>query len=167
MKRLLFIIFIFVLSCSEENIEKINIEKISDRGAIYSISEFLDAGFKKNKEYKIDDLPASNSAYFGFMKNNLGEPKDYEIRFYDSHQDAINLGKEYADNISGKNGCMSKDCALWKDGIKDRIRMSDLGTLHPKYMDYIIYDNFILFCPGYDERESKLNCNFVIENIKN
>ena len=55
MKKILFIIFLFVLSCSEENIEKINIEKISDRGAIYSISEFLDAGFKKNKEYKTDD----------------------------------------------------------------------------------------------------------------
>ena len=45
--------------------------------------------------------------------------------------------------------------------------MSDLGTLHPKYMDYIIYDNFIFFCPGYDEMEAKLNCNFVIVNIKN
>ena len=53
MKRLLFIIFIFILSCSEENIEKINIEKISDRGAIYSISEFLDAGFKKIKNTRL------------------------------------------------------------------------------------------------------------------
>ena len=47
------IIFVFVLSCSEENIKKINIEKISDRGAIYSISEFLDAGFRKIKNTKL------------------------------------------------------------------------------------------------------------------
>ena len=131
----------------------------------YAINTNIGKNWHLVTGYKKEIYDLGRTAYF--VENDLGEPKDYEIRFYDSHQDAINLGKEYADNISGENGCMSKDCALWKDGIKDRIRMSDLGTLHPKYMDYIIYDNFILFCPGYDEREAKLNCNFVIENIKN
>ena len=167
MKKIILIIFIFILSCSQEEAQKVTIEKLSDRGNIFSISQFLDIGFKKNKEYKINDLPGSNSAYFGFIKNNLGEFEDYEIRFYSNHEDAIKLGKDYADNITGKNGCISKDCTLWEEGLKDRIRMSDLGTLLPKYMSYLIYDNFILFCPGYNEIEGQLNCNFVIENINN
>ena len=122
-------------------------------------------GFKKNHEYKVDDLPGAVSAYFGFIKNDLGDPEDYEIRFYNNHSDAIELGIKYTDNVTGENGCISKDCALWEEGLKHRIRMSDLGTLHPKYMSYIVYNNFILMCPGYDEGEALSKCTSIINKL--
>ncbi|MBN32291.1 MAG: hypothetical protein CL906_00020 [Dehalococcoidia bacterium] len=141
------------------------IEKITDSGIIFSIQEIKEMGFKKNHEYKVDDLPGAVSAYFGFIKNDLGDPEDYEIRFYNNHSDAIELGIKYTDNVTGENGCISKDCALWEEGLKHRIRMSDLGTLHPKYMSYIVYNNFILMCPGYDEGEALSKCTSIINKL--
>ena len=136
---------------------------------------FLDAGFKKNKEYNTDDLPASNSAYFGFMKNNLGEPKDYEIRFYSTHMDAVQQGKKYADNIVGVDGCVSKDCALWKEDLKHRVMLAELGvaSFHagsgkviPKYYNYVIYGNMILLCPGYNDEDAMDRCLQVIHKLE-
>ena len=157
--------FLLLLSCSSGEELPEPIEKITDSGIIFSIQEIKEMGFKKNHEYKVDDLPGAVSAYFGFIKNDLGDPEDYEIRFYNNHSDAIELGIKYTDNVTGENGCISKDCALWEEGLKHRIRMSDLGTLHPKYMSYIVYNNFILMCPGYDEGEALSKCTSIINKL--
>jgi len=156
---------LLLLSCSSGEELPEPIEKITDSGIIFSIQEIKELGFKKNHEYKVDDLPGAVSAYFGFIKNDLGDPEDYEIRFYNNHSDAIELGIKYADNVTGENGCISKDCALWTEGLKHRIRMSDLGTLHPKYMSYLVYNNFILMCPGYDEGEALSKCTSIINKL--
>lgn len=158
-------IILLLLSCSSGVELPEPIEKITDSGIIFSIQEIKEMGFKKNHEYKVDDLPGAVSAYFGFIKNDLGDPEDYEIRFYNNHSDAIELGIKYTDNVTGENGCISKDCALWEEGLKHRIRMSDLGTLHPKYMSYIVYNNFILMCPGYDEGEALSKCTSIINKL--
>ena len=165
MKKIFIPTILLLLSCSSGEELPEPIEKITDSGIIFSIQEIKEMGFKKNHEYKVDDLPGAVSAYFGFIKNDLGDPEDYEIRFYDNHSDAIELGIKYTDNVTGENGCISKDCALWEEGLKHRIRMSDLGTLHPKYMSYIVYNNFILMCPGYDEGEALSKCTSIINKL--
>ena len=165
MKKFFIPTFLLLLSCSSGEELPEPIEKITDSGIIFSIQEIKEMGFKKNHEYKVDDLPGAVSAYFGFIKNDLGDPEDYEIRFYNNHSDAIELGIKYTDNVTGENGCISKDCALWEEGLKHRIRMSDLGTLHPKYMSYIVYNNFILMCPGYDEGEALSKCTSIINKL--
>ena len=165
MKKIFIPTILLLLSCSSGEELPEPIEKITDSGIIFSIQEIKEMGFKKNHEYKVDDLPGAVSAYFGFIKNDLGEPEDYEIRFYNNHSDAIELGIKYTDNVTGENGCISKDCALWEEGLKHRIRMSDLGTLHPKYMSYIVYNNFILMCPGYDEGEALSKCTSIINKL--
>ncbi len=165
MKNFFIPTILLLLSCSSGEELPEPIEKITDSGIIFSIQEIKEMGFKKNHEYKVDDLPGAVSAYFGFIKNDLGDPEDYEIRFYNNHSDAIELGIKYTDNVTGENGCISKDCALWEEGLKHRIRMSDLGTLHPKYMSYIVYNNFILMCPGYDEGEALSKCTSIINKL--
>ena len=165
MKKFFIPTILLLLSCSSGEELPEPIEKITDSGIIFSIQEIKELGFKKNHEYKVDDLPGAVSAYFGFIKNDLGDPEDYEIRFYNNHSDAIELGIKYADNVTGENGCISKDCALWTEGLKHRIRMSDLGTLHPKYMSYLVYNNFILMCPGYDEGEALSKCTSIINKL--
>ncbi len=85
------------------------------------MEDFKLLGFKKSKEYKVDDLPGATSAYYGFIKNKLDpddDKIDYEIRFYPSHTDAVQQGTKYAENIVGVDGCVSKDCALWKAEFK-------------------------------------------------
>ena len=165
MKKIFIPTILLLLSCSSGEELPEPIEKITDSGIIFSIQEIKEMGFKKNHEYKVDDLPGAVSAYFGFIKNDLGDPEDYEIRFYNNHSDAIELGIKYTDNVTGENGCISKDCALWTEGLKHRIRMSDLGTLHPKYMNYLVYNNFILMCPGYDEGEALSKCTSIINKL--
>ena len=165
MKKFFIPTILLLLSCSSGEELPEPIEKITDSGIIFSIQEIKEMGFKKNHEYKVDDLPGAVSAYFGFIKNDLGDPEDYEIRFYNNHSDAIELGIKYTDNVTGENGCISKDCALWEEGLKHRIRMSDLGTLHPKYMSYIVYNNFILMCPGYDEGDALSKCTSIINKL--
>ena len=165
MKKIFIPTILLLLSCSSGEELPEPIEKITDSGIIFSIQEIKEMGFKKNHEYKVDDLPGAVSAYFGFIKNDLGDPEDYEIRFYNNHSDAIELGIKYTDNVTGENGCISKDCALWEEGLKHRIRMSDLGTLHPKYMSYIVYNNFILMWPGYDEGEALSKCTSIINKL--
>ncbi|MAV14299.1 MAG: hypothetical protein CL705_00370 [Chloroflexi bacterium] len=165
MKKFFIPTILLLFSCSSGEGLPEPIEKITDSGIIFSMQEIKEMGFKKNHEYKVDDLPGAVSAYFGFIKNDLGDPEDYEIRFYNNHSDAIELGIKYTDNVTGENGCISKDCALWEEGLKHRIRMSDLGTLHPKYMSYIVYNNFILMCPGYDEGEALSKCTSIINKL--
>tara|TARA_B100001996_G_scaffold86878_2_gene64271 strand:- start:2188 stop:2691 length:504 start_codon:yes stop_codon:yes gene_type:complete len=165
MKFFFTLFLLTILSCSTEEVLPPPIEKISDTGSIFSIQNIKDIGFKNNNEYKVDELPGAVSAFFGFIKNDLGEPEDYEIRFYENHSDAVELGIKYADNVTGETGCISKDCSLWTEGLKHRIQMHDLGTLHPKYMTYVVYNNFILFCPGYGEDEAILKCNYIINKI--
>ena len=169
MKRMLLMtLLILVVACGEEtssNSENTPIEKVTDSGKNFSIEDLKKIGFKQNHEYKVEDLPGAVSAYFGFIKNNLGEPEDYEIRFYTNHSDAVQQGKKYVDNATGENGCISKDCALWKEDLKHRIQMHDLGTLHPKYMDYVVHNNFILMCPGYTGSEALMKCTTILDKL--
>ena len=181
MKRILLILpLIFVvLSCSSsESTEEIPlVEKVSDSGRIFSLEDFKLLGFKKSKEYKVDDLPGATSAYYGFIKNKLDpddDKIDYEIRFYPSHTDAVQQGTKYAENIVGVDGCVSKDCALWKADLKQRVLLAELGVMNfhagsskviPKYYNYVIHGNMILFCSGWEEEDAMQRCSKVINDL--
>ena len=166
--------FIIGLACSS-NEEAFNpIDKISDQGKNYIIEDFKSIGFKKSNEYNVEELPGAISAYFGFIKNELGDFQDYEIRFYSNHDEAIKLGSKYADNIVGENACVNKDCSLWLENLNQRqqidggpsIMESMAGTRNAKYKSYVIYNNLILFCPGNDEDDSMKNCTIVIDKLE-
>ena len=40
------------------------------------------------------------------------------------------------------------------------------GTKAAKYNSYVIYNNLILFCPGYDEDDSMKNCTVFIDKLE-
>ena len=177
---LIFVTIIAVLGCSSgETTEEVSlVEKITDSDRIFSIEDFKPLSFKKSKEYKVDDLPGATSAFYGFIKNKL-DPKDdkidYEIRFYSTHRDAVEQGKKYADNIVGVDGCVSKDCALWKEDLKQRVLLAELGVMNfhagsskviPKYYNYVIYGNMILMCAGWEEEDAMERCSKVIRELE-
>lgn len=163
---------LFALSCSSSEEVFVPMEKISDQGKILSIGEFKPMGFKKSNEYNVDELPGATSAFYGFMKNELGDPEDYELRFYSTHSDAIELGTKYADNIVGENGCIKKECSLWLEDLNQRTHLEGgrnntwNGTKAAKYNNYVIYNNLILFCPGYNEVDSMENCTVFIDKLE-
>ena len=59
---------------------------------VFTVDDFVEAGWKKNKEYPLDTLPEATGAYFGFYNR-----KDIEIRFYPSHDVAMVAGRESAE----------------------------------------------------------------------
>ena len=60
--------------------------------SVFTIDDFIEAGWKKNKEYPLETLPEATGAYFGFYNR-----KDIEIRFYPSHDVAMVAGRESAE----------------------------------------------------------------------
>ena len=168
---MLLTILLLIISCAEEKEVFIPIAKITDDGKEFSIENFNQIGFKKSKEYNVEELPGAKSAFYGFIKNDLGDPEDYEVRFYNNHQDAVQLGKEYAENITGEGACIKKSCSLWTENLNQRVHLEGgrnntwNGTPDTKYMNYVIHNNLILMCPGYNEEDALINCTNMIDKI--
>jgi hypothetical protein len=53
----------------------------------FSTDSFIAAGWKKSKEYDTATVPESTEIWYGFFQQ-----KDIEIRFYASHEEAIEHG---------------------------------------------------------------------------
>ena len=176
-KLILLIYSIFFYSCAIDGEEIQILEKVSSTGSILNEDVFLESGFKINKEYNVKDLPKALSAVYGWKNVGEEETRDFEIRFYKSHEDAINFGKTYADEATGENAIIRKRDASWKEGIKDRRTIStptDGGSIgaaigsnsSPKYGDYIIYENLIILCEGHKSEESLKRCSLLIGSLK-
>ena len=167
----------FFYSCSSGDIEIEILEKVSSTGSVLNKDIFLASGFKINKEYDVSDLPKAKSAVYGWKKVGEEETKDFEIRFYETHKDAVNFGNSFAEEATGEDAIIRKRDASWKEGIKDRRTIStptDGGSIgaaigsnsSPKYGDYIIYENLIILCEGHKSEESLRRCSLLIDSLK-
>ena len=143
-KLLLLILAIILISCSQENElnEDTEIKKILNSNSTFTIEDFKKIGFKINKEYDITDLDESTGAWFGFWKNNLNKPIDYELRFYNSQQTAIDKGISFTEEVIGENAVLKKSTSSWKEGIQDRrsrnnssMSGSEANSVRAKYLD--------------------------------
>ena len=179
MKKMFFMVLIVlaISGCSsgEGEQEVFQTEKITPSDTIYTYDSLTEIGFKKSKKFKVEGLTKANSAYFGFLKE---QPKiDYEVRFYDSHQDAVGYGTKFAEERTGEDAVLKKEDATWKEGVKEarsctsniegvKLGGHHIGTcMHPKYGDYIIYGNTIVLCQGHDAEVSMVNCSKIIEKL--
>ncbi len=176
MKRLLlFMLAIILLSCSQENElnEDTEIKKILNSDSTFTIEDFKKIGFKINKEYDVTDLDESTGAWFGFWKNNLDKPIDYELRFYPSQQTAIDIGVSLTEEVIGENAVLKKSISSWKEGIQDRrsrnnssMSGSEANSVRAKYLDYFINGNVIILCSGLDLNYATQNCSELSSKIE-
>ena len=106
-KNILFIsmISLLLISCGGEASENsddggIVTSRVLNENSSYSISDFENAGLKKPKSIQADAVdkktgeritPEATEVHVGFFKSSLG-PKDIEVRFYSSHEDAKTYG---------------------------------------------------------------------------
>jgi len=152
-------------------------QKIMPTGRTYAIEDLTAVGFKKSKTYNVEELPEAKSAYFGFFGLDPYNRFDYEARFYETHEDAIEHGTWWAEQRVGKDAPLSEKEAPWKEGIKDaRSCKGDLASgpashgiqacTSPKYFEYAIYGNMILFCQGGDEVEAVENCELLLTEME-
>ena len=170
-------ISILLISCGRGAAEITTINKINPIDDIFTYESLTNSGFKKSKSYKIDELPEATSAYYGWKEVGTEGRKDFEIRIYNTHQDAVEFGKFFAEEATGEDAIIRKGDASWKEGIKDRRTIStptDGGSIgaaigsksSPKYGDYIIYGNLIILCEGWDTSESIARCSSFIHNLE-
>ena len=178
---LIFIIVSVFYSCSSSESEKL-LSKISDVSKVYSIEDFSEFGLKIGEEYDSSDLPHAQSVYWGFWKDveadegsarfqslggSVGGMREFEIRFYDSHEDAVNHGIKYADDATGRNAVLTKQESLWPEGIRNRRTSGGPdGSPLPKFGDYVIFGNLIVFCEGMSSEEAIQNCSRFLKNLE-
>ena len=168
------LLILFVISCGESDVEnEVIIDKFTDNQGTYTIDYFYKIGFKVNKEYDVSGLENANGAWFGFWKNNLDKPIDYELRFYPSQQTAIDIGVSLTEEVIGENAVLKKSISSWKEGIQDRrsrnnssMSGSEANSVRAKYLDYFINGNVIILCSGLDLNYATQNCSELSSNIE-
>ena len=176
MKKLIYLLLaLTLLNCSQKNElnEDSGIERILNADSIFTIEDFKNIGFKINKEYDTTKLDESTGAWFGFWKNNLNKPIDYELRFYNSQQTAIDKGISFTEEVIGEDAVLKKSTSSWKEGIQDRrsrnnssMSGSEANSVRAKYLDYFINGNVIILCSGLDLEYATKNCSELSSKIK-
>ena len=154
----LIISIIVLTSCSGEKSDALFYEIITPSNKIFAFQDLKNIGFKKSREYNVSKLEGATGAWFGFWGEDEYNRKDYEIRFYSNHQDAVSLGETLAKEVTGKDAVIAKSEATWKEGVKDRRTIGGPGSggggrsgTFPKYGNYSIYGNMVILCEGQIE----------------
>ena len=67
-------------------------------GETFAVDDFVDAGWKKSKEFSAATVPKAESVWYRFY-----DRRDVEIRFYASHEDAIGEGVVSAESVMARS----------------------------------------------------------------
>ena len=117
---------------------------LSDRN--FTPDSFIQAGWKKSKQYDTATVPESTEIWYGFFNQ-----KDIEIRFYETHEAAVELGIPAA--TSSIEGAVKRS----KGG-----KLLDFsGGSFTGYADYLVAGNAVLLCE-FD----RTRCDQLIANIE-
>ena len=136
--------------------------KITPTEKILTIDDFKAIRFKISHEYDVEGLTGAISAWNG---------KEFEMRFYLSHKDAIELGTNFALEASGETALLDEDEATWHEGLRDRRAYFSApsshgsGSVQPMYGSYAIYGNMILLCEGANEEQALEHCAAIMAAV--
>lgn len=170
--RLLLVIAVisaaFVAACGSNETEEVTFPQISDPGSVFTIDDVKATGYKESSSYSTEGLPGVTEVSFGFLRIAGGDPYDYELRFYESHQAAIDQGTAMAEEGTGEDAILSEDDATYKDGVKNRRMIIGGGAgggarsgIGPKFGTYAIFGNMIMLCQGSDPEVSLQRCGLL------
>ncbi len=128
--------------------------------------DLISLGMKSGKDYDVSTLPGGVEAGLLYWRVN-DVVVEYEARFYGSHDDAVTLGTEPAEEGSGEDAIIDVDDAVYKEGIRDRRKIFKYpnSVLKPKYGAYAIYGNMVVLCEGKDDAEAWDRCSALIEEL--
>jgi len=166
-------------------------EQIEDHSKILTIDDFKSIGFKSVRSVKQDKLmDGMINAYYGFRKVPIKDWAgkdivDYELRFFESHQEAIAKGERSADLRTGENAQLRKNdasdpnathpiAADWPELLKDarECQGNIVGSHHaglcmsPRYAEFKIFGNVIILGQGGDLEESYEHIGFIVDALK-
>ena len=158
-----------------ETEQKLEFGKVVSTDRVYTIEDFFAIGFRKNKQYSVEELPAGVDAWSGFWGLDPYDRKDYELRFYASHEDAVEYGPALAEEVTGEDAELYRKNPTWKEGAKDRWQ-SALGFTgattslmpsgpSPIYGDFAILDNVLMLCQGADSQQGLEQCEALVDAL--
>ena len=173
----LLILALTLAACNREIAETIHIDStqefdtfgsiIIEAESVLTFADFESAGMKHGKDYNIEGLPSAVSATLGFH-----DRKDVEIRFYPNHKIAIEQGVPIALEIVGPNVELKRESVTWSWPIADEracsARVPGGGrdcTGSPKYGDFVVYGNVIMFCEANTPFEAQKHCQAIIDAL--
>ena len=171
----LMVLTLLITGCSSEDTssQESQLQVVTNSEKVFTIDDFYSMGFKKNKSYDVTELEGASDAVFGFWGEKKSDSKTYEIRIYDSHENAISLGESFAKEVTGNDAVIKSSQSSWKEGLKDRRKIGGPGDsgggrsgTFPRYGNYAIYGNVIMLCEGPEEIALE-NCWDLINNLSN
>ena len=140
---------------------------VIDLDRVLTFADFEAAGVKHGKDYNIEGLPGAIGAVLGFH-----DRKDVEIRFFPNHEIAVGQGVPVAREIVGPDVYIKRDSVTWTWAIADEracaARVPGGGrdcTRSPKYGDFIVYGNVIMFCEAPNPNEAQTRCQAIIDGL--
>ena len=96
----------------------------------FDVDSFVNAGWKKSKEFSTETVPESNAIWYGFYKS-----QDVEIRFYGSHADALGPGVESASAaVARVSNANLQGNAIFASGQRTQ------------YNDFLVAGNAVILC---------------------
>ncbi len=147
-------------------------QQISDPGQTITVEMLRATAFKQSKEYALEGLPGATYVGYGFLRVGGGDPYGYEVRFYESHQQAVELGTALAIEGSGKNAILNADDAMYKEGVTNRRVIIGSGVgggarsgIGPRFGSYVIFGNIVMLCEGSDEAQSIERCGLLANEL--
>jgi len=147
-------------------------QKVTPSDRVFTFDDFTAMGFKKSKEYDVEGLTAATDAYFGFWRPEGQDAKEFEIRFYNSHEDAVEYGTFFAGEATGPDAKLYEDTATWDEGLKKRryfhagpVGTHGSGAVHPKFGGYAIFANMVLLCEGANPEHSLERCASLVAAV--
>ena len=139
-----FTMLVFIACGSEETISETASILLSDRN--FTPDSFVTAGWKKSKQYDTATVPESSEIWYGFFNQ-----KDIEIRFYETHEAAVEFGVPAA--TSSIEGAIKRS----KGG-----KLLDFsGGSFTGYADYLVAGNAVLLCE-FD----RTRCDQLVANLE-
>ena len=150
-------------------------QKIAPSDRSYAIDDLVSAGFRKSGQYDVEGLPNATEVWYGFWGPDPYSRKDYEARFYASHEDAVEYGADLADEVTGTDTLRAnKDKLTWEGGKREWwIRTSVIGIIGgagagnvARYADFAVFGNIVMLCEGQDSSQSLERCEGLINALK-
>ena len=140
-------------------------QQVTDVTTTFDTTHLDTIGFKKARSYDVETLPGATDAIFGFWRISTGDPIDFEVRFYATHGDAVEMGTALADEGSGTDAVLDDTKAKYKEGVRDRRMIVGKGPggggrsgIGPRYGDYAIYGNVVMLCGGAEIVQALERC---------
>ena len=133
-------------SSSESSDESSATDAIVLTDQFFSTDSFIAAEWKKSKEYDTATVPESTEIWYGFFQQ-----KDIEIRFYASHEEAIEHGVPSAEE--------SIEGAVKRSKGGELLDVS--GGSFTGYADFLVAGNAVLLCE-FD----RTKCDALVSGLK-